>query len=221
MEVALDRHLGWQDLILGSTPLGHAANAAYRGRHGLCDHSTWAEITAVCGPELIAEYFGFALVRHPLHRMLSLYNFLHSLITGHAGATGQGREELLCRVRDGSSEDDPDFMGWAAMRIFAGSDGFSAFLRAAKPAADPGFRPQVDFLSAPPGMAGIDCVIRLEDLARELPQLSARLNLSLDLPHLNRSRFVATSVAEVTLSERRFVQDCFAADYLAFDYSLD
>src|SRR5258708_2149793 len=88
VELALDKFLSWNDLVLGGSPLGEAMNDTYRERYGLDKHSSVAEIDQVCGPQLSSRYTVLATVRHPLNRLCSLYNFVGTIVHHHAQAHG-------------------------------------------------------------------------------------------------------------------------------------
>ena len=91
MELALAPHLAWNDLVLGTTELGQAMKGPYQRVFGLSEHSSLDEIAAVCGREIVRAYFSFALVRHPVARLVSMYNFIHSYLQDAGRATGWSR----------------------------------------------------------------------------------------------------------------------------------
>src|SRR5215469_11368082 len=84
VERALDQHLAWNDLILGGSPLGEKIQAPYSARFGLNKHSTVSDIERVCGSRYIEEFYLFALVRHPVARLCSIYNFVATMLNNWA-----------------------------------------------------------------------------------------------------------------------------------------
>jgi hypothetical protein len=84
VEQALDPHLAWNDLILGGSPFGERIQAPFQKRFGLSKHSTIAEIEAVCGSRYLEEYFVFSVVREPLARLCSVYNFVATTVNNWA-----------------------------------------------------------------------------------------------------------------------------------------
>jgi hypothetical protein len=219
VEVALAEHLAWDDLILGSTPLGHAMNMAYRDRYGLFDHGSLADIASICGPELPNSSFVFATVRHPLDRIVSLYNFLHTLVEAHCRHARLDPDILRRRILAKQVISDPDFCGWAVTRIYAGAPDFSGFLAEVDPDTHVTLRPQISFLTPPSGVKPVDRILKLEELDATFPEIAARLGLSAKLDRLNRSTLTRLSPHDVTPADRRRIEGLYYQDFIAFDYS--
>jgi hypothetical protein len=220
VEVALADHLAWDDLILGSTPLGFAMNTAYQARHGLFDHGTLADVAAVCGPEFANSSFVFATVRHPLDRLVSLYNFLHTLVESHCRHVRIAPEIFRRRIMSREVPDDPDFCAWSVTKLYAREPDFSAFLKGVDPTSHVTLRPQISFLTPPPGVKPLDRIIKLEELDETFPQLAGQLGLSAKLGRLNRSTLIRLSPRDVTPVDRRRIEELYYEDMIAFDYTL-
>lgn len=214
------RHLAWDDLILGSTELGFAMNSAYQKRHGLFDHASLADIAAVCGPELPNSSFTFAIVRHPLDRIVSLYNFLHTLVEGHCHSIHLDPDLLRRRIQSGDVAGDPDFCAWPVTRVYAQTLNFSAFLREVDTTLGITLRPQLSFLSPPPGVKPVDRVIRLEELDETIPEIAERLGLPILPARLNASTRIRVLPRDVTVTDRRRIEELYYEDLVAFDYPL-
>lgn len=220
VEVSLAGHLAWDDLILGSTPLGFAMNPAYRERHGLFDHAGLTDIAAVCGAEVPNSSFVFATVRHPLDRIVSLYNFLHTLVEGHCQHIGLAPGILHRRIQSGEVAGEPDFCAWPATGVYARTLDFSGFLREVNTALDVTLHTQLSFLSPPPGVKPVDRVIRLEELDEAIPEIARRLGLPILPGRLNASTHTRLLPRDVTVSDRRRVEELYYEDLVAFDYDL-
>lgn len=219
IEVALAGHLAWDDLILGSTPLGFAMNTAYRARHGLFDHGSLTDIANVCGPELPNSSFVFATVRHPLDRIVSLYNFLNTLVEGHRRSVGLAPDIIRRRILSNEAADAPNFFAWSVTKIFVREPDFPAFLRAIDPASHVKLRSQISFLKPPPGVKPVDRILKLEELDETFPEIAMRLGLSVSLGRLNKSSLTKLSPRDVTLADRRWIEELYHEDMVAFDYS--
>ncbi|MCT8328233.1 sulfotransferase family 2 domain-containing protein [Albidovulum sediminis] len=226
MELAIAPHLRWNDLILGSTPLGQAANQEFRNAHGLFDHASAEEIAFVCGTELFESYYSFALVRHPLDRAVSMYNFIASLCRFAARRRGFNHARLAAFVLDrrAHSEDfalaverDP-FLGWPITAAFLEHDGFSGFIRAPETRADRSFLPQVDMVRSLDGRVRVRDCIRLEDLPLHVSDLSRRLGVPLELGHHNAAPFTVLDRRDLRADDRDYLLHEFGEDILAFDY---
>jgi hypothetical protein len=219
MELALAPHLAWNDLILGSTELGQAMNGPYQRAHGLFDHSSVEEIVGVCGAELFSAYFSFALVRHPVARLASLYNFIFSHMEFARREIGVSHVALRRRVLDGEPDDARPFLDWPATRAYAETDGFGGFIRSSSARSDRAFMPQTEQLQNRDGSVTVNLAISLDDLPRRLPALGERLGLTLRLEHHNAAPFVVVRASEVCPDDRGFIRELYADDYLAFEFT--
>lgn len=220
VEVALAGHLAWDDLILGSTPLGFAMNSAYCARYGLFDHGCLADIASVCGPDLPNTCFTFATVRHPVDRIVSLYNFLHTLVEGHCRSVRLDPDILRRRILEQHVTKEPDFCQWSVTRAYAGTADFSAFLSEVDPAMHVTLYPQVSFLTAPAGVKPVDRILKLEDLEDTFPEIAFRLGISVTLERRNVSTLTRLSPQDVTVADLRRIEELYYPDFAAFDYSL-
>ena len=73
---AYEPHMLFDDVVLGGTLLGEALQSRYRDRFGVHKHSGARAVMSAAGPEAFAAAFSFALLRHPVDRMTSLYRWL-------------------------------------------------------------------------------------------------------------------------------------------------
>jgi hypothetical protein len=78
VELVLGDIMQWNDIILGSTRSGYAdkIHRHYREEFGLYKHSYATDVKRVVGDEIWKSYFSFSIVRHPLDRMISIYEYL-------------------------------------------------------------------------------------------------------------------------------------------------
>ncbi len=73
---AYEPHMLFDDVVLGGTLLGEQLQSRYRDRFGVHKHSGARTVMAAAGAEAFAAAFSFALLRHPVDRMTSLYRWL-------------------------------------------------------------------------------------------------------------------------------------------------
>lgn len=226
MELAIAPHLRWNDLILGSTPLGQAANQTFREAYGLFDHASAEEIAHVCGADLFESHYSFALVRHPLDRAVSMYNFIGSLCKYVARRRGISQAQLARLVLERRSdaqefaqaiERDP-FLGWPITAAFLEHPGFGGFIRAPETRSDRSFLPQVDMVRSLDGRIRVKDCIRLEDLPLRIGGLSRRLGFPLEIGRHNATPFVTLERRDLRGEDRDFLLHEFGEDMLAFDY---
>jgi hypothetical protein len=214
MEVALDPHLAWNDLVLGSTPLGQAMDDPYRQRFGLSKHGSLADVARVCGTAMLEDKHVFALVRDPADRLCSLYNFVARMIDRWSTQHGIPLEDVRAR-HDLLAPRHPT-LRWPASQAFIATTSFADFLRHPQLHNDLAFRTQLSRLG---GVAGVAVqAIPIEQAETFLPALRARLELDFDLPHANRTERVLVSAATLTAEDRALIRDRFAEDYAAFRY---
>lgn len=213
MEVALEPHLGWNDLLLGSTPFGEAASRHYGPRFGLHKHSSLAEIEKVCGTATVDELYAFALVRHPVDRIRSVYNFVDGILAAWSRRTGIA----LSRARaewEALAPDHPE-LRWPASRAHLATEGFGAFIRSPHLGRDLAFRTQLSRLTGTGRRAES---FRLEEVSEALPVLHRRLGVAFDLPHLNRSRSELVGAGAVPAEDAAYLKERFREDMDAFGY---
>jgi len=218
VSVALQPHLAWNDLSLGGSPLGEAMNSLYSQQFGLGKHSTLEEIKAVCGADLVEEYFSFAFVREPSVRAVSLYNYIAYFSQDLAQYYKKTEDELAAASISSDGSINHDFLNWSATRAFYLTNSFSDFIRSEEAINDMGFRPQIESLRTSDGSSMVKKIIKLEDAASELPNLWEALGFRFHLPHLNRPESYTQDPKEVSKSDRKYLRDLFADDYLALEY---
>ena len=216
MEIALDPHLAWDDLVLGSTPLGEAMNDHYRRRHGLHKHSSIQDVQNFCGADLVNRSYCFAMVRHPVHRICSLYNFVGSIVMDWVVGYGVSLETVRADIGRFIEIYSP--LSWPASLAFIQSHSFVEFLTRPELAGDEGFLPQVSRLSLEG--KGLACEpLKLEEMSRWLPGLSARLGVELKVAHENASGRHFISAETISNEAREKIRSMFSADFAAFGYS--
>ena len=158
----LSTFTGWNDIELGGTHYGEQIQEIYGRRFKLNKHSTARQVRTIIGEDLWRGYFKFAVVRHPLDRLVSAYQFYR-----------QWEHPSTDAVR-----------AFAGFEEFVQSDFFAADRRnATRPTGS-----QTAFLSDT-GLA-VDQVCRFESLADDLATVASRLglgNLPAELPQLNAS----------------------------------
>lgn len=215
LEKALAPHLGWNDVILGSSTLGEMINDHYRAQFGLDKHSSLAEVEAVCGEDLVRGAFVFSLVRHPVARICSLYNYVGSIVLDWCAGQNFGLDHL--RGDFGRYLYSYDALQWMASRAFVTSRSFSDFIRSDYMAGEPAYRSQASRLRHRDGRL-CDNVYKLEELASWLPALRQRLGVEIDFPRENPAKLRLIDPRQVEEADRLYLMDHFREDALAFAY---
>jgi hypothetical protein len=78
VELALSSLNHWTDIELGSTLFGQKVNVHYWTRFGLHKHSMAKQISNVIGHAGWSRFYKFALVRNPIARAVSIFEFVKS-----------------------------------------------------------------------------------------------------------------------------------------------
>ena len=218
LSLALQPFLAWNDLILGGSPLGEKTNHAFRAQYGLHKHSTLEEIKTVCGTDILDAYYSFALVREPIAKAVSLYNYIAGFSRELAADFGRPEAELAAASISGTGGIDHNFLRWEATRAYYQSNSFSDFIRAPETLSDMGFRPQIASLRTDDGTYMVQKIIKLEDVLHRLPDLWEALGFRFYLPHINRATLVKQPPDKISKADRYYLKDLFADDYLALEY---
>ena len=218
IERALDPHLAWNDLILGGSPFGEKIQQPYAKKFGLNKHSTVAEIERVCGRELVENYYVFALVRHPLSRMCSMYNFVATTLDKWARQQDIEFEDVAQHITPEVAKKKPG-LKWASTKAFLRSQNFSEFIRDPHLLQAPGFRPQASCLAGGNGGPVKTDALRLEDASAWLAPLRRSLGLEFELARENESRTRLVDESAVSANDLAHIKSLFRRDYEAFGYS--
>jgi hypothetical protein len=217
IERALDPHLAWNDLILGGTPFGEKVQKAYAPRYKLNKHSTVAEIENVCGARYLDEYFVFALVRHPLARACSIYNYIATSAHKWAERNNVAVEDVRHHLTDEARRKNPEF-AWPSMKVFLKNKGFSSFIRNKKIAEAPAFQSQASVLSRKDSTKIAAEIFRLEDRPQWEKRLGERLGINIELPRSNVSEVRPVRPEAVAAEDKALIESMFRIDYETFGY---
>ena len=219
LKVALQPHLAWNDLVIGGSAFGEQIAAAYKDHFGLTKHGGIQQIVDICGGAVLKDYFSFTIVREPVARTVSLYNYIAEFFRGEGFSLGMSHDEMVSAARQGRVERDFEFLGWAAARAYYLNPDFSAFIRAPELDGDSGFQLQIDALQNRSGTLMIGKIIKYEELLRDLPYLWDKIGVRFMLPLENRPGQYRMQLADVSDDDRAFLRERFAEDYLALDYA--
>ena len=140
--------------------------------------------------ELFQRYYTFTVLRDPVSRVLSFYNYLR--VRNRVGtriSLDRFVQEWLPRQMKTLSapETSHEGKGWF-------------------------IRPQADYLSADETGPKLDDVFRLEDLARGFDTLKERAGLASALPHVNKSRKHAGQ-GDLSAENLKVINELYAADF--------
>jgi Sulfotransferase family len=176
----------------GGVSLSETLAPEGRRNHPWClttKHETWAQFQSRVGPDKLAKHFSFALVRHPLERLVSLFRYLKTHPGRFPSVAGIA---TLDQFAEAISNDDHSIIG--------------------------GMRSILSQRSFVEDVTGKRCLptFRFEDVYLDPHPLFARLNIpARPLPRKNVSRVPRPDVSD---DVRRFVEDRYAVDFATFGY---
>jgi hypothetical protein len=212
--MALDPYLKWNDLVLGSTEIGELVNTSFQRRFNLHKHSSIKQIAQVVGEDLFQRMYRFALVRNPVDRIVSLYNFLGTLVKSIA----ENRRITIAELRqdiDELSGSIPE-LGWYSTRCYLTYD-FSRFIRdETLLKEDVAFASQFEMLEI--NNSVVADYFKLEDISEGIGCIRKRLGLDIDMPHENKSICKDISVNDLGTQDIDYLKNLYKDDYNAFGY---
>lgn len=220
IETALEPHLAWDDIILGSTNFGEKLQALYQERYGidtvkkemLWKHSAADDICKFLTFPVWKEFVKIAVVRNPVDILTSFYYFSQTAIKYHVGRINRGVWKENLRINN-IPQGFPFTEGYVIEYIRSqvedtGIDGFVKYMLE----SDYNFiRPQTERLSI---MSVTDI-----DLMIDLTQLDIRWNEILTLAKIDNDVYIPNLNASERGNEQlspksiKLIRKHFAIDY--------
>jgi hypothetical protein len=194
IERALDEEMQWNDIVLGSTEYGEKIQKLYQNRFGPYKHSSALEIKKLIGNPLWEEYFTFSIVRHPIDRIVSFYEYLKTYYLG--GYRGSAIKLMYALDQVGSIPPALtqlpklyDSFRWPGVVACLTSRTISEFIHSEKCWQSYGTMPQFEQLADEAGEHLIvNHVGRLEDIGKDWEHICNKIGISTSLPHSNKSK---------------------------------
>ena len=181
-------------------------------------HSPAQTVLDYLGPTEWESFFSFSVVRNPLSRAVSLYNWSAVLIE-QAGLT----REKACDLRREGTVTGYEFLRWPSIHVWSETTNFSTFIRHPYLASERAWQPQIESLKGRAGDAPIvSHVLKFENLSDNWAQVAALFGLP-ELPEVNvsKSRPMALKTSDVSDEDKRYLCEKFALDFKYFGYDLD
>ena len=75
----LGEDITWQDLIVGATQVGEIFNSSWAPHFGITKHISVTQLANKIGVDELNKYRIFSVVRNPINRFMSSYNFVRTL----------------------------------------------------------------------------------------------------------------------------------------------
>jgi hypothetical protein len=214
---ALEPHLAWNDLVLGTTPLGVKINDPYLKRFGLDKHSAADRVRSVVGDDIWNSYYKFTFVRHPFHRVRSLYHYLEK------NYERQGRGGIRARLARWRKDRTRAPWSWPAMQAYVEAASFSEFIRHTRFLSERAARSQVLLLKRhDTGEIDFNFVGRFENLENDFNAIAERIGLpQAKLVRRNESNSSTELRQRFSEIDRSYLADLYREDLDRFDYRVD
>lgn len=227
IELALDSQMAWDDVLLGSSKYGERMQNLYQSRFGLYKHSSAGEIRAVVGEEFWDSCFTFSVVRHPIDRIVSFYEYLKTYYLG--GYRGSA-VKLMFYLDQINLVPEPltklpklqDSFRWPGVTACLKSNSVSEFIHSENCWKAYGTQSQFHQLSDEQGESLIvDYVSRLEDLSDNWAFICRKIGVDMPLPHANKSKRRYRDWRQYfSLDDINLLVDRYQADIERFEYSV-
>ena len=227
IEEALASHLSYNDILLGSTPSGERFNANWSkllvSRSGgiIKKHSTAREIKDFLWTHAWGGYFKFTVVRHPVSRLLSFYNFLCEVLKPYHDLTdlsGEEKNDLRSHnlLPDRTPFTEKSIFQWPGIKALLLSPCFDGVLEEKSFWKDPATRPQAESVTDKQGKIILDFIGKIEELGSFKSNIESRLDIQLNLKHLNKSH--PTRKLDLSRDIIRLIEKKYESDYEMFSY---
>ncbi len=152
-------------------------------------HSTAEKIKLAIGEETWNDYFKFTFVRHPTHRLVSLYEFLERIRRKHEPALHDGKKFFsTSRSKPKLVYPDQPPWNWLGMQALLTTEDFSQFIRSEYLHRAQDARPQRQSLADRQGKLLVDFVGKVENLADDWNRIRTRLGCQSSLSRENKSQ---------------------------------
>ena len=212
------------DLLISGGQLGTGGNANQSQEFGqLRKHSTAAEAKDAVGEEIWNSFFKFALVRHPLERIVSFYEFLNRVRQNQSGDTGV-MGKILSPFRKDKSIRNVDQIPWSwpGMRALVNTTNFSEFIRSELLSNEQAMNPQASSLVDQEGELLVDYVGKVENVDSDWQAICKRLGMEAPVLNIdNKSRRNFDSLKEYwTPDDIQYIMQKHRIDFELFGYQI-
>lgn len=197
----------WNDIVVGGTDSGEWFQRFWSPKFKIYKHSTPQQVASVLGSDEYRRYYKFIVVRDPVERFVSTFNFLRMLL--------DNREEWFMKaatpelIESVGSFSDFVVSPFVCKALQASPENASDFQKCVLP--------QASYLDDEEVRAGRFGFFRLEDLTKSCAPLVEAKILS-SLREVGRKNMSRVSVREVDAGQREVISDYYKIDRVKFGY---
>lgn len=216
-EIAAEPTLRWHDLLLGSTKAGEDLNEYYLKRFSLNKHSSVSDIYKNCGRERLEGYRVLTIVRHPIKRVISLFNFIGGIVDKYCRDQSISLSQLSIDYGSHCTTFWP--LCWPASEAYIKVHGdFDLFVLDELLKNDTAFDTQYSQLFDGDSLAKDLKIVKLEEIKSSHPILDEFVGQVITMPHENKSASRKVSFTDCSNQVIRHLEDRFHDDLKAFNY---
>lgn len=145
------------DVLLGGVPFAEGLQKIYRERYGIHKHSGVRQIVKLVGMERFEQQYSFAMVRDPIDRMISFYQWLR-------------RPDIFAHLDD-------------ELRPLSQADGIASFVEMARPS----FYTQSQYVTNLDGEVIVSELFPVDRMDYAVESISKKIGVELKTRHGNKS----------------------------------
>lgn len=212
----LEPHLRRGDFLPDGDPRRRVARSIRLGSPpypSLTKHSSAAEVRREIPPDLWNDYYKFAIVRHPVDRMVSFYQWAGLI---HAQRNRWRLHHARYYLTDAGRRGEPN--RWPAVQAYSATDSFAEFIRHPLMTGSHDMDDQADAICDPEGRILVDFVAHFERIDEDF----RRIQQTIGLP---RESLIRTNVSAsrdgppiVTREDEEYLGRVFRRDFDLFGY---
>lgn len=183
VEQSFAEHAAWNDLVIGSTPLGEQLQPIYKELHGIHKHNSARSLKAIVGDDVWSRYWTVALVRHPHRIYESFYGWIRVVIDRYCGANDLTSDEFRTAYLAGKI--NHPLATWGATSAYCKSNDFQGFMAVV---LEEGALPGTLFARLSEKKSLITDVYKLEEIDRLWEAIDDKTGLTLNRIHANTGK---------------------------------
>ena len=221
ISAAIEPSLSRNDVVLGGMNDDQFNHGGIQSL-GLHKHSTAQEIRNALGAETWDSYFKFSTVRHPIHRLISFYEFIRRVHDQNRSSSifTALSEKVGMPSKTAPAYPDEEPWTWPGMKAHLESGDFSEFIRSNHLKQEQGINPQTRALTDGHGDLLVNHVVKVEQLESEWSNLGTRIGVSAELNFANESPRQFYNVRDYLQDgDLEYLKSFYADDFTLFEYS--
>jgi len=203
MTHALQEVVKWNDIVCGGTRYGQRLKDVWGEKWGIGKHASADELRSLIGEKRWERYFTFALVRDPIERAKSMYQWTERKVESQGWR--RWARFVLPRYQQ-------DLWKWPTVKAYLDTDEFSGFIRHPCFVEAQISTPQYRYLSGNENEGLIvDRLCRLRNFEAEIEKIADIIGVDISVKEKNVSS--NRNRLRVNSGDRRYLRGVYEKDY--------